>query len=123
MGHNRKTAKRLEWIQENRNLALENQKAIRNLAQDIRLAKAKRDNELLDMESRLLAQIQNVDNKLQGVRDAFEAHTRPLHRKALDWIQAAGRRIRNVIQSAPSSASSPPAPARRTAPTCRRMPS
>jgi hypothetical protein len=100
MGHNQKTAKRLEWIQENRKRANDNARAIAELRKNIARAKAKRDRELLELERRILGEIQNVENHVQGIRDAFELHARPWYRKALDGLRRRRREEEDIGQEA-----------------------
>jgi hypothetical protein len=102
MGHNQKTARRLEWIQENRNRTVTNQKMIRDLAGEYRKNEDKRDRELLVLEKRLLGEIEKIAELAVELREDFELHRRPWYRKALDSTK-------NVIQKAPSSSPAPEA--------------
>lgn len=87
MGHNQKNANRAEAIARNAGRAETNRKAIAKLRDEYRKNKTKRDRELLELERRVLGELQAVEIGVHVLAADLDLHSRPWYRKAIDWTR------------------------------------
>jgi tetrahydromethanopterin S-methyltransferase subunit G len=97
MGHNRKTASRAEAIRRNSERFRKLDKRTAALERKVRENSQNEQSQRLELERRILGDIELVLGTVVDLSDAFEEHRLPKWRKSIRWI-------RNVIQKARSSA-------------------
>ena len=87
MGHNRKNANRGAAITRLAGSNENNRKAIAALRTEYRKNKTTRDRELLDLERRVLGELEIAVVLVHELAAEFELHRRPWYRKAIEWIR------------------------------------
>ena len=87
MGHNRKNANRGAAITRLAGNNENNRKAIAALRTEYRKNKANRDRELLELERRVLGELEIAVALVHELAAEFELHRRPWYRKAIDWTR------------------------------------